>query len=574
LKTIRRIILYLFLIGVVLSAGLLSYIYFNKDKIIQAFVGEINNYLQVEVQVAEIQLKPFDHWPYVAVELGRISVRGNNCAIEEKLLTAEKIAILINPLHLLQEDYDIKRLYLENGEIYIYRGQLCNNYDIFKSEKESGGRLKLNNISLRNTKVIYNSAKEDQFYRLLANTASIGLEIVESRISIKQSGKWDIQEFKSRRSQLKLLSKAELSFELMLNRSQNKLSISKFNGDFLSSRWKGEATLFLNNDQASTLSISTGKTNLTKLKPVLPEGILKYIDKYKADTEMEASFEMTGNITDLKAQSTLQVYSNKASLYSPEIDNRIDIDKFELLWEINNISDWKNSELSIWGLKGSVDGSTVEANLVLKDFNKPTLSLECHGRQSFQNLHKIISFPLDSIKSGSVDFDVTYDGLLSGTRRELLNSSNISGIITLNNLDFSLLQPDVRIRELNGQFAFSANDLEIQALKGHAGKGNFEIQGQIHNLIPFTLLENEKLYVNSSLKSDFIDIQEWLSSGESTEPYILKLPEKVIYRLDADIDRLRLNRFNAGNVSGAVILQNESLTFESVSMDVAGSFKM
>lgn len=570
MKTIRRIILYFILIGVILSAGLLSYIYFNKDKIIQAFVSEINNNLQVEVQVAEIQLKAFDHWPYVAVQLRQISVRGNNCAIENRLLSAEEINILVNPLNLLQKDYEIQRLLIENGAIYIYRGQLCNNYEIFKSDEQESGRLKLNNITLRNTGIIYDSQKEKQYYHLRAKSASIGLGILNQEISIAQSGEWDIHEFRAGNSALALPNKADLTFDLTYDQNKRMLSVREFDGAFLNSRWKGETEIYLNNDHASSLTITSGKTKLADLKPVLPDGLLKYLEKYKLSSGMELVFEMNGDISGLKAPSKLTVFSKNSSIYSPEIDKVLELESFELQWEIHSISDWKNSKLSIRKLKGILDGSPVQANLVLTDFSKPHLNLEFHGSQTFENIHKLIAFPVDSIKSGSVDFDITYNGLLTGTRRELLNSSKISGIITLNELDFSLLQPDVKIQKLNGQFAFTQNELEIQALRGYAGKGDFEIRGRIRNLIPFTLLENEKLYVHSALNSNFIDIQDWLSSGESSEPYILKLPEKVIYRLDANINRLKLKRFDARKVSGAVILQNESLTFDSVKMDVAG----
>ena len=193
MKVLKKILLYLLILFVLASAGIVTYVVYNKDKIIQAVVNEMNNYLRVEAKVGKIDLDLFDHWPYVAIQLDQISIRGNNCAIKAELIKAESISILVNPIDLLRTNYEIQDLVITNGIIHVFQDKLCKNYEIFKTEGDSRQDISLSNIKLRDTRVQVNLPELNQFYDLLAVQSQIGILIKGQSIDFNQNGIWQVQ---------------------------------------------------------------------------------------------------------------------------------------------------------------------------------------------------------------------------------------------------------------------------------------------------------------------------------------------------------------------------------------------
>ncbi len=181
-----------------------------------------------------------------------------------------------------------------------------------------------------------------------------------------------------------------------------------------------------------------------------------------------------------------------------------------------------------------------------------------------------MSLPIENGSSGDIDIDLSYSGFLPDEKKGIPNNAIISGILTLNHLNFKTLQPSLELKDLNGQLAFEKNVLNIESLSGSTSKSNFLISGTIENVVDYIFTDSKNLIINTKVKSKFIDLEEWINDGDAQNEYILKLPERIIHTHHLEIDALKFKKFNAKNIKGKLFLGNEHLDLDSIIMNVAG----
>jgi hypothetical protein len=96
------------------------------------------------------------------------------------------------------------------------------------------------------------------------------------------------------------------------------------------------------------------------------------------------------------------------------------------------------------------------------------------------------------------------------------------------------------------------------------------VSGSLSNLLPFLVSENQKLSIKTSLQSNTLNLEEWVTDEEGEDTYILTLPKNIQNEWLLNIKTLKFKRFKASNVSGSLILKNQSLNLDSIKMNVAG----
>ncbi|MEQ8517805.1 MAG: AsmA-like C-terminal region-containing protein [Cytophagales bacterium] len=557
------------LVFILSSAGIVTYFYFNQDKIIRAFVNEINNYLDVEAKVEHINLNIFEHWPFVAVELNNASIRGANCGISEPLLIVEKLSILANPIAIFKGDFNIRHIFLENGRIYIFRDQRCSNYDIFKKDSEGGDEINLERIILSNIFLDYESRIEHQNFKFYSEKATISGQIKENEIIADHSGKWKVLALKSDNIEFDSEELIELSHNFKMGLKSKFILISDLKSSLYGSNIEGEAVLDLLGNQ-SEISFASKEFQIDKLSAFLNQNAKKYINDYSIKGNFAFDITLNGNVSknNWACDLNIKTQSIKLKLKNPEQGFRIN--ELNANWTFSNLSNWKSSILNLQTIRGKNDNSDFTASLKIQDFNNPTIKAQLFTSQKVDLISKFLHLPIKNNAKGTIDIDLAYNGQLPNKKSGFPKNAELSGILTLNQVQFETIEPSVLIKDMNGQLVYDNGLLTIQSLLASTVNSHFKLDGTVSNSMDYFLKENSRMFIETSVTSDFINLEEWINDSDEKNEYILKLPDRIIHKHHLNIKKLNFKRFKAQNINGDLSIKNQTLHIDSVRMNVAG----
>jgi hypothetical protein len=164
------------------------------------------------------------------------------------------------------------------------------------------------------------------------------------------------------------------------------------------------------------------------------------------------------------------------------------------------------------------------------------------------------------------------DASFTGDEKEF-NSTNYQNITTTGSL--SIVNTNIKLKNnilafanINGDFKFDNNDLEVNKLTGNVSSSDFELKGFFRNFMSYVLKKDQDITVEASLNSKNINLDELLADKEEDAPskskYKLKFSEHINVNLTSEIQHLIFRKFEAANIRGIVKLKDKKMTADPI----------
>ena len=181
------------LVVLLLSAFTLLVIY--EDEIVGLFVKQANRYLKTPVTTSDISVSLFADFPNASLQFDNVEVQESFSGSKEPLLKAERLYASFSLLDLLYQQYEIATIELQGGSLNLrLRPDGSTNYEVLKEEPDdepsSSKALAFNlkKILLTDMHLVYNDARSEQLYSLLAHDLSASLQVADELYSIDLLG--------------------------------------------------------------------------------------------------------------------------------------------------------------------------------------------------------------------------------------------------------------------------------------------------------------------------------------------------------------------------------------------------
>ncbi len=183
LKYISIFIISLLAIFILFLVGLKLFL--PKEKIPTLVSQWAKENLDASVEIKEIDLTFFKHFPYTGIELNEGAITSHQATKRtDSLISFNKFTLLFNPIEILKGEIDIKRILLKKPRIYAYKGEdNTANWDIFKqtdtlksqpkdtTESNFNFNININHIAITDKGVlIYRSTPDSLFAMLSMNS--------------------------------------------------------------------------------------------------------------------------------------------------------------------------------------------------------------------------------------------------------------------------------------------------------------------------------------------------------------------------------------------------------------------
>jgi len=577
LKTISTVL------GVIISILVVIGIVFStvyEDKVKNYILQQVNNSIATKVDVGAIEFSVFKKFPYASLEFKQVKAQEvTKSERKGELFSAQSVYLQFNILDILQENYIIKKIAINDGMINVNIDKYGNdNYHFWKTSSDSTANplvLELERLTL----------KRVNFY-VLNEYKNLDMDI--EAVGVSLSGNFSQEEFTLNTQANLFVNQINENDEAIL-KNKNIVLNTILNVNQITHIYqikKGEITLeklkFNLNGKIINKSIGVNLDIQSKGEGLEIEELFSLFPKKQK--EALAAYKTEGKITYLSTiKGELSAKKSPGFDANFSIANGIIIEKssnqsLTNLSVVGNFNNGKNksrksSQLSLNELSADFGAGNISGNYVITNFSNPYIEFESKADIDIAAAKEFFKIDSLEIATGNLEINLIYDGYikeLSDIKASELRNLNAKGSAQLSNVNLKLIDNDKHLKNINGDFKFNNNDVKIGDLKFDLNKSHFELNGKFKNLLAFLFVEGEQLSVKTNFYTNKLvldDLLTKMTEDKSDEKYTIALPKNVVLNFIAKVDTFQFRKFSAHNFKGQVHLEDNVITATNVSFN-------
>ena len=587
-KLLYRI--FLWSIGVIISLLLIvaGLVYIFKDKIIGSSISEINKYLNAKVDInPKIELSLFEKFPQVALGFKEVKIFESIPQSTKLLGKAEIVYLTFDIWNIIDGNYVINKLYVENGTFNLFVDKNgVNNYSILKkdsTQKNTGsGGLDLTNIYIKNVLVNYSNEENEQYYQVLSHELKASFNLQNENYLIKLIGPQLIKTIRIHDSEYFKEKEIFISSDLEFNNKEKRFTILPTTVKVEKSEFKLEGSYLFKNENIVDIKLDNERGDAQTLLSLIPKKYYQTFSAYKSEGEIYFHATIKGIIAENEnALINIMFGCKNASFFHPDLKKKIT--KANLTGSFTNGKERnaQSSELKFENINFSFDDKLVKGNFFYKNFKDPFVAFDASGMLNVNSIIDFYKIPGLNSASGSIDFNIDFKGLLNDFKtKEGHNKIEAGGEITFHDLTCVPTKTNYTIEKTNGTLIFNKNDISINDFTTKVGKSDFMFNGILKNLFGSLLLENGRMLIDMSVQSNYVDFEELLSfkssehSNDSTSdiPSNDKFPflQKYAMKIDLDLKSIGYKKVHMNKFKGALSFDQPYLRADNINFLMAG----
>ncbi len=224
-----------------------------------------------------------------------------------------------------------------------------------------------------------------------------------------------------------------------------------------------------------------------------------------------------------------------------------------------------------------VAGEPVEVSLRVQDLEALHYTFTAKGRADLGTWTRI--FPLDSAQlSGKVQFDLATQGHRAALEKHDYAHLPTQGNLSITNLAYRSADLPQGLTISQASFTFTPQYAALSGYQGTLGRSDLALEGRLENYLGY-LLRDEQLVGFLSLRSNRLDLNEWMTADTAATPTpsdtsssmeVIVIPAQVDFTLTASVGELRYERMVFRQAKGRLIVRNQAVRLEGFQMEGLG----
>jgi uncharacterized protein YhdP len=590
-KKIVKITAYLFLVFALLLSAVGATVWLMRDKIIQAFIQEANQYLAVPVQIGSIDVTIWEKFPEVALRFNQLKIG------EEKnnLADLKTFYITFDAQKIWKGEYEIQRIFLEDGSITLHidkNGKA--NYIFWKTPEKTTEKdtqetqkiqLDLQAIALKNIQFRYKQDAQkidvatqiDEVEGTFAWAEPIVKTALKGNLKVEKIAIKDDAFFRQKNLQLNTALQYELNQQL-LTFLPSDLQIEQ-------SEFSVEGNINAAHQQFTELDVrlQAVDANLQTLLSLLPTTLYEQFKSYQSEGTVSFGASIKGK-SGKAHNPTIEVNwgCHDVSFFHTAFNKRLENINMKGYYTNGEQQNTKSSVIELKNLTASLNRKTITADFYLKNFDDPYIQLSTEGNIDLADL--LGFYPIAAIQSaeGELGFQLIFKGKINQLKDELATQNiQAEGEINLLRLGVKMSEQPVALEQLNGTLLFNKNDMAISNIGLKLNGEKYQLNGFCRNLAAWLLFENEPLAVEATLNADQVDVDKILAlfpekkkeeqpqeTPEQPQPF--SIPKQLYLQLQAKTQALRYQKYLFKDLTTSILIDEGSLAISNTVFGIAG----
>lgn len=544
-------------------------VYQFEDKLVAVLVETVNKQVKVPMYASKIELSVLQKFPYATLIVHDFGANGSIGTKNQPLLTAKKIYVQLNVLNLLQENYTVEKVSISNAQLFLWWTQNHEtNFNIWNTNSsdstESDLQLQLQNIELNNVGVYIQHDPSAAKLAWQFNSGTFSGDFSGDAFTLNAQSKLYVEDIQL--SAVNYLTNRAISLKTKLNVDLSKGIYTIESGDFNLGPNLNFITSGSFTDESIDLAIRGNNLTLEGVKDLVPTTYAKAINDYSGTGTLNVASTIVGAYSSVP-KVEVDFNLNEGVVLGP---SKIKLNQLALEGSFTNGSkrNIATTALSLAISNAQLTQSKFTGRFSLVNFNQPTGTVEVKGLFDLAELQEFLQIDTIESISGKADFDLYYKGKFQKINELItdeLRSITGLGKVKANNVQLTLKNSSVAYEAKKLAAMVHKGNLLINEFEGKIGSSELAFNGILKDLLPFSLVENEKLTIAGELNLGAVTMQGLLALGgessESSETYF-NLPKNLNFNVQLQAKSFEWETFYAEDISGNLSLYNQKLTID------------
>ena len=589
--TVRTIVVFLVTWMLLLTIALI-YIKINKAQIISSIRASLSKKLYGNISFDDLRIDLIQNFPGVSIDIKNLHIRDSVADPHKKeLLQVRDVYMGFGIIDLLIGKKSPKYLTLSNGTIFLFKDSSGNkNWNISRDKSQSGKKIMLKKITLKNINAIFQDDGKYKFYNLWFEKTKCSITDNKEQIRFEIDNRAIIKKacFNTIKGSYLSNKKWIGSLKLFYDRTLKKLSVQNQLVRIDRQLYRVTGDFFLDDNPRFNLGIKTNNLHLKEAASIFPPEAAKKIgwfDLSKPLQKVEAY--LTGPMRYLSFPLAKVSFSVKDATLGIS-ESRFEHCSFNGLFK-NEIDpsktrDDRNSFIQFTNVSGKWEKNSFDSrSVVFYNLADPYLRCDVHAIFSLSQLEKAISSRRLDFNSGNGEASLNYAGPLT-TKADTL--TDLNGILKINHGDITYNPRNLHFERTDIEILFRNGDMLVKKMNTVVNDNDIRINGTVNGFLTFFNTDPSKAVFNWNVYSPNIDVAKLKSSlrrntavkkKQKGYSFFEKLNNKIDRLFDAcnaylniRTDRIVYKKFSAENVNGRLSLTNDLIRLDNFSFLHAG----
>ena len=564
-----KFLLYSLVAFLLLTFGLIVYLLANKDQIKKYALDQLNAQLDAKISINNIDITLFKQFPKVSLDMHLVRIT-DPTQPEKYLLQAEHVYIGFDFYDIIRKQYSIKLIAIDSAQLNLYTNlEGKSNFNIFKQDTSTATDqsflFSLKEVTLNQVNVVYINKSNKQHFDLRLQNMLLSGDFSNTGESINCKGLVYARMVKSDHfvfAKNKLLT---LDLMLAINNQTETYSFTKgfIDLDMLQLNLEGSIT---NKPKSVLFDVKVGarKLDIPAMLSLLPGSV-----NIPTDLQSEGELYFNGMIKGEASETNSPEISLTFGVKNGKLKkgDGLSINQIKFSGEFGNgaAHNARHSFVKLNDLQFNINEGKVNGNLVIADFTNPEMKLHLAGNARAQDIIAFVKNGAVKRAQGNVKFDIDFEGFLAHVNSTNWLKNKASGTIDLDLSNVEFDNDKNRTETFKALFTVNGKDVEINRLDAKINQSDVKVTGVLHNLIPFLLINGERLDAQINYQSNYLDINNFAMLGKASNDTIqtgFSLPDNITISANVGAGKLMYNLFTAQNVSAKVLWRGKVISLQ------------
>ncbi|MEM7038504.1 MAG: AsmA-like C-terminal region-containing protein, partial [Bacteroidota bacterium] len=243
-------------------------------------------------------------------------------------------------------------------------------------------------------------------------------------------------------------------------------------------------------------------------------------------------------------------------------------------------ADDENSWFKVEDFRTKLRDKPLSGHFAWQRFQDPRLAMELKGDIGLQDIRDFYPAFADSTRlEGDVNVDLHVEGRIADFEQRKYRAIKAMGNLRFADIRIADPRLDYPFENLRGDIAVNNHIVQVNKFSGKVSHSDFDINGTVTEYLPYIFEENGKIRGKVELRSQRMDLNEWLiteapevkdplpGQEEETEQFAFRLPEHMDFEIRTDVGHFELAKLDARNVQGSCHLHDQVLKLHGLRMD-------
>ncbi len=571
---------------VIIAAFIIGYFY--NDKVTNYFINELNKNITVKIKVKKVNFSILSKFPNASIEFTDVFAEPNKTFkktgfknYSDTLISAKKIYLLFNIMDIFGDNYNIKKVEIDNGTTNILINKNgTENFIFWKTTNDTTGttniKIDLNNINLKNFNLRIKNLQNNFSANFAIKKLNLNGEFKNTDFTVETSIDAFVDEFAI--DKVNYIKQKQILLNTKLNVNDGKIYKIKNGQLFISNlEFNVNGNINLLKTKTIDLKIDGKNLNIESFLSIMPNNYRKKAENFNSQGEFYFNIAINGKINN----DNIPHIEADFGITNGTIEQINSGAKFT---DVNFTGKYTNGEknnmqttfLKISKFSGFFGKNKINGKFLIENLNNPKMQFDINAKADLTAINNF--FSIDTIQeiSGNLQINAKFFGKIKDinniTSDDFKNAKS-QGNININNTNLQFINSNVVFSDVNAKMSFRNNNLKIDSLRFIIDKNDFLIKGTFKNFINYLFFDNTKTNIYGTLQCKNVDVNNLInkftannnSNNDTTTINIFS--DNISFRLKTKIQNFKYNNFLANNILTVLSYNNKNFTFNDLSFN-------